>query len=558
MQTRIKRYIKTGEEYDSLFPKAEGGSILKKKGASVSDTIRFIPEVVNETLWQTKKISEVLKGNSKYETCQNVWEFVYGHIAYRKDEDGKEQVRSPARSWSDREQGVDCDCYTVFISSVLSNLGIKHKLRITKYKEDYFQHIYPIVPTKDGKYITIDCVVENFNYEEPYTEKKDTNMDLEYLNGIEDAPTNKTNGADAQDLMGIMDEHEALSELGRLFKKRDKSSGEQKKKKLKEFLKTGLHFTNRLNPTTTILRNGVLASMKLNLMRVAEKLKYAYLSDEEAKKQGVDMARFSRLKRVKDKLESIFYAAGGKSENLKKAILTGRGNRHHEVVAGLDFTDELNGELHEEMNLKTLLGEELFHAENTKDIQGFGALGEPVTAATITAASGIIGAIAGLLKNIGSIFPKKGKDGNKDGDNPDAGSGSDSGSSTDSSSTTSTDDINNSSSLIKTNNTLPTKSDNTASDDNADASNSRSSSNSSSSDTVKETFWNKNKKWVKPAAIGVGTLGVIYLAYHLLKPSKKTKALTGLPKSAKKKGGRIKVKVKSRKSSEKKKAVALL
>ena len=89
----------------------------------------------------------------------------------KKDAEGYEQIRSPARAWHDRFSGVDCDCYSVFISSILSNLGIAHTLRITKYQRDYFQHIYPIVPFQNG-YITIDCVTDRFNYEVPFSEKK--------------------------------------------------------------------------------------------------------------------------------------------------------------------------------------------------------------------------------------------------------------------------------------------------------------------------------------------------------------------------------------------------
>nr|HPH47616.1 hypothetical protein [Chryseolinea sp.] len=174
MERREEVKIKSGAEFDHLFPKAMGMTITKKQGATVSDTIRFIPQVVRETLFHTDKIAKQLKRGTVYETCKAIWQFVYDHIAYRKDEDGKEQIRSPARAWHDRKYGVDCDCYTVFISSILSNLKIRHILRITKYKEDHFQHIYPIVPLGDGSYITIDCVVKHFDYEEPYSEKKDT------------------------------------------------------------------------------------------------------------------------------------------------------------------------------------------------------------------------------------------------------------------------------------------------------------------------------------------------------------------------------------------------
>src|SRR3954468_8551069 len=178
MEATKKRKIKSGEEFEHLFPKPKFLDPTIKKGATVNDTVRFIPQVVRETLFQTAKLAPLLKGRNVYETCKNIWDFVYTHIAYKKDEDGKEQIRSPARGWHDRFHGIDCDCYTVFISSILSNLKIKHKLRITKYSQDHFQHIYPIVPTTGNNYITVDCVVNRFNYEEPYTEKKDTNMEL--------------------------------------------------------------------------------------------------------------------------------------------------------------------------------------------------------------------------------------------------------------------------------------------------------------------------------------------------------------------------------------------
>ncbi|MBI4929300.1 MAG: hypothetical protein HY841_00940 [Bacteroidetes bacterium] len=209
MEARVKRNIKSGEQYDPLFPVANLTDEMVKKGAGVSDTVKFIPKVVSDTLPQTEKIAEMLRGSTIGETCKNIWHFVYDHVNYHKDDEGLEQIRSPARTWHDRFRGVDCDCYTVLISSILTNLKIPHRLRIARYKQDYFQHIYPIVPRASGKYITIDCVVDHFNYEEPYTEIKDTTMDLQYLSGLDEKPTT----ADVQDLFGE-------EEIGKLFKKK--------------------------------------------------------------------------------------------------------------------------------------------------------------------------------------------------------------------------------------------------------------------------------------------------------------------------------------------------
>lgn len=140
MEANHKRHIKNGSEFNYLFPKPQGEEIEIKRDADVSATVAFIPQVVLETLSDTTKISKLLKANTLDETCSNIWHFVYNHIQYAKDKDGVEQIRRPARAWYDRTRGIDCDCYTVFISRILTNLEIPHTYRITKYKNrSYFQ-----------------------------------------------------------------------------------------------------------------------------------------------------------------------------------------------------------------------------------------------------------------------------------------------------------------------------------------------------------------------------------------------------------------------------------
>jgi len=545
MEATKKRKIKSGEEYDHLFPKPMFLDPTIKKGATVNDTVRFIPQVVRETLSQTSKLAPLLKGNNVYETCKNIWEFVYHHIAYKKDEDGKEQIRSPARGWHDRFHGIDCDCYTVFISSILSNLKIKHKLRITKYSQDHFQHIYPIVPTTGGNYITVDCVVDRFNYEEPYTEKQDTKMELEYLNGVP-----STNSVDVQDLMG-WEELEG-GNLGKikLFKKMSQPPGSEgdtsKKGKLKNLLHKGLHITNRLNPATTLIREGVLISMKLNLFKVAQRLKYAYLSEDEARKKEMDMDKFAKLKKIKEKLEKIFYDAGGKPENLKKAILTGKGNsKGKHDVNGLGYIpDDMSG-MDENTPSSTLLGLEMYGSE------GFGELGSATAAAaSITAATGIIGAIAGLLKGVGNMFPKKSKEG-ADFENPDPTPGDG----------TSTAEVSQNAANVKITNsddgssTTSSSSDDTGSKKAMMKTSGGSSDSSDTSDPDKpQGFWDKNKKWIKPTAIGLTGLGLVFLGVKMMnkpKPPAPQPALTGVKHRKKKKKG-------GRKGKKKKQAVAYM
>lgn len=585
MERRETVRVKSGKEYDQLFPRAMLTTITKKEGATVADTIRFIPQVVRETLFHTEKIAKVLKGRNLRETCSNIWHFVYDHIAYKKDEDGKEQVRSPARAWHDRGniQGVDCDCYSVFISSILSNLKIRHILRITKYKEDHFQHIYPIVPLSDGSYITIDCVVRNFDYEEPYSEKKDTNMDLEYLNGVSD--TGNYKNIDTLDLVGIFDDNQAMSELGKIFRRKQKagggseggsSGGGKKKGKLKAVLKKGLHFTNKLNPATATIRAGVLLSAKLNVMKIGERLKWSYLSEDAARSKGIDMGKFAKLKNIREKLEKIFYGMGGKPENLKKAILTGKGNKNHEV-SGLGAYDPLDG-LNETSDASTILGTDMYHDELSGVQDDFGSLGV-VTATAIASATGVIGAIAALLKSVGSIFPKKGKAGDGSGgegagseesggsNSSEEGGGSNEesggGHVTTKSSSSSGSSGGGGSSGGSNSNSGSSEDD--TSNDSSDDSNingkakPKGKTKENADDEKPEGFWDKNKKWIKPVAIGVGSLGLLFAGYKIV--THKTAnaprpALSGLPRSKKKQKRKKHHHFKSKK--HKKESVALL
>jgi hypothetical protein len=478
MEAKTKRQIENGAQYDHLFPRANLTNKTEKRGATVKDTVMFIPKVVGRTAWQTKNLAETLKGNDTRETCKNIWDFCYKHIRYCKDEDGLEQIRSPARVWHDRFRGVDCDCYTTLISTILTNLKIPHVLRITKYKQDHFQHIYPIVPTDSGDYITVDCVVNKFDKEEPFSEKQDTNMDLQYLDGLggSNLSPDQNLGADLE-----------MEGLGKF--------------NLKNALKKGLYFTNRANPATVMLRTGLLAAMKINMFKLGSMMKWAYLNEADAVKRGVNMNNWRKLVKIREKLENIFYTAGGKPENLKKAILTGRGNRDHSV-SGLGYVSDADAHLlDEKMPLRKVLGEEMYHDENIRgidemqgaeDVEG---LGEPFTAASIASATGALGIIAGLIKKIGAIFPKKdaaSKDFETADQKSDTGTGTED--------KTNLPEKTEKQQKTPSKNSLQNQSQETITSD---------SGGGATGDAAPVGFWAKNKKWLKPTLFVAGGLTIV-------------------------------------------------
>jgi hypothetical protein len=401
-----RRRLKDASLYGVMFPKPKGENVTIKRDAGVRHTVRFIPLVVRQTLTQTERIARALVAPSLRKTCENIWRWVYDHIRYEKDETGKEQVRSPARLFYDRKG--DCDCFTTFIDSVLVNVSRIKKWpmritnRITKYGGAGFQHIYPIVETPNGERIVLDCVTEYFDYEEPYSEKEDHKvMELEYLNGI-----------DGEDLFGAENRTEyaedAMGELGKfqLFKRKKEKEAEKKepdaaqeKGKVGTAIKKVVHAVNKVNPATLLLRNGLLASMKLNVLNVAGRLKWTYLSADEAKKKGLDMERWAKAVKVREKLDKIFFGAGGEPENLKKAILSGKGNAGKEVNGLGVIPIYALGE--SGMSLRDIIGAEIFDREN----QHLSGLGVAVPAATIAAASAAVATLAQLLKQIGPLKP---------------------------------------------------------------------------------------------------------------------------------------------------------
>lgn len=612
MEANRKRNIRIGEQYTHLFPTAEGANKTIRKNANVSHTVEFIPKVVHQTLHHTKALANQLKGLTVYETCKNIWHFVYQHIAYKKDQEGYEQIRSPARAWHDRQKGVDCDCYSVFISSILTNLSVPHILRITKYHRDYFQHIYPVVVLQ-GKEIPIDCVTDQFNYEVPYSEKKDYPMDLQYLNGF-DGDLGQLYGKKkakqpAAKATGKTKKPSLIQKLAakKAQKAKTKAAPNAAKPKKKGFFKKVLNTVNRVNPATVLLRNGVLAAMKLNVKNVAKRLRWSYLTPEQAAAKGVDPQKYQRLVATREKLEKIFYGAGGNPKNLKKAMLGGKGNSD-KAVAGLDGFSLAGIEYMSAYTpLPQLLGPEMYRSENVEGFDGLGQLGEPVTLASVGAAMGVLAGIVAALKQIGEIFPKGSKEAkdfdeatNEAAENnqpvpgttpvplPEAGGASsplqiDKPSieeafkkDTDSSSTTA---------LVKTGSDNYSSADNSVMETNEnnalmtpdkdEALLPVTSNNALTKSTPpampppanddKKSFWDKNKSWLKPVAIGVGGVSLIAIGFAMMKPKQATNkspsrssSLSGLPRSKKRKVSHHRKKSKPKNKHTKKTAVALL
>lgn len=576
-KTNPRRAALDGSACNGLFPPASGKNETIKKYADLSDTVRFIPKAVQSTLYHTVKLAPILKAATLRQTCSNIWHFLYGHIKYLKDEEGKEQIRSPARAWRDRKSGIDCDCFSVFVSSILTNLGIPHLLRITKYSANRFQHIYPVVPVPGG-YITMDCVTDYFDYEVPYSEKKDFKMELQFLNGFE----NEGMGGDG------------LAELGRLLKNKMGKGSPAKammktvrsnkqrlaqrktpnvslpgaaaptgydvpKPKKKKFFGKLLNVVNKVNPATLLLRNGILASMKLNVRNLAGRLRWTYLTPQQAAAKEIDPAKFQKLVAARMRLEKIFFGAGGKPANLRKAILGGKGNKD-KAVNGFDglegYPFDMSG-MNEYTPMDVLLGADIYHEENVEGMEGFaglGELGEPITLSSIAAAAAVVAGIVGMIKEVGSIFKKKDAKGAEDFDEekneaadraapepvplpaaaqlPPAGGDVDSAVPGGYPATIAPANMPSGATYLPETKenatdtaTVPAERDYTKTNLPVDTGEKESTgaqagagSGGNNGEPEKTGFWEKNKTWLKPVGIGLGAVTILGLAYTAMRP----------------------------------------
>lgn len=186
-----KRPIRSGHQYDKYFPKSDNKTHHFGEG-NQKKTLQLMERWARKFAHQTKELAhKELKGRNLIVTLSNIWHFLYNHVQYTQDQAGVEQLRTPARVWADRTRGVDCDCYSIFISTVLHNLGIPHAFRMAKYDRDW-QHVYVVVP-KNGKktglqhrpdYYVIDPVKDQFNDEHPFTQKHDRFMNTMPITGL--------------------------------------------------------------------------------------------------------------------------------------------------------------------------------------------------------------------------------------------------------------------------------------------------------------------------------------------------------------------------------------
>jgi len=175
------RNIKNGDQFNKVIPTPENRKVFLGSGDTFT-SLQQMQKVIFETLNETGQLAKHLKGKSIADTVKNIKDFIYWHIQYLQDET-EQLLHSPAHTWSIRKTGVDCKSYSIFASSILTNLGIANNLRQIKqvtYNPEYWSHVYVVLPDHN---LVVDGTV-NYDYEPLFAEKYDEPILEKGLKGL--------------------------------------------------------------------------------------------------------------------------------------------------------------------------------------------------------------------------------------------------------------------------------------------------------------------------------------------------------------------------------------
>lgn len=151
--------------YDVFFKPAANKNSLK--GWGLNDTKKLIADICRNHYKECAAIAKHLKAETKLQSAFNLWHWLHHNIRYEYDREGREEVRTPARTWQDRHRGVDCDCLSVFVWCVLKCMGYNPAFELAAFRnKPAYSHIYINL---DG--IVIDRVWYVFNSRPPFITK---------------------------------------------------------------------------------------------------------------------------------------------------------------------------------------------------------------------------------------------------------------------------------------------------------------------------------------------------------------------------------------------------
>ena len=169
-------------DYSHLIDTADNTDQLTGYGFDGA-TLKTLVNVCQRYRHQVAKLADHLKADTPDQSAFNIWHWLHCNVKYNYDTAGKEEIRTPARTWADRKRGVDCDCLSVFTACLLLNMGYSPKFEIVAFSnKPQYSHIFVNL---NG--MAIDRVLPMFN-RRPSLISKTMFMDIPVyqLSGVDD------------------------------------------------------------------------------------------------------------------------------------------------------------------------------------------------------------------------------------------------------------------------------------------------------------------------------------------------------------------------------------
>ncbi len=373
--------------FSSYIKRCQQSKVIHTKG-DLYDTINYIKKAINNHSCEVKELAKVLQGDNIAQTVFNIWHFLRprnlgGQVNYHLDTPGVEEIRTPARSWEDRFNGIDCEDLAIFAGSILKNLNIGFNLRIVGFfGGPGYQHIFVAVPTEHGQMILDPVMKMKFN---ELPKNITSNMEISYMSGIagiNDPVMQAIEKIAQKDLSGLgdLDDSKQIVEtaknIERLAKIKEaqamlffasiddqytnnlgkfsfhglwdklKDKANNLVKKIKNVNTNIRHKASDLwhKATSTVkkgwdyykkygfapIRGAFLLLLRVNFFSLAKKLYVGYIETQDAKRYNLNLAEYNKAKSARIKFENFWKSMGGNIDALKKAVTEGRAKKKFE------------------------------------------------------------------------------------------------------------------------------------------------------------------------------------------------------------------------------------
>ncbi|MEM9527565.1 MAG: hypothetical protein AAGA31_13205 [Bacteroidota bacterium] len=168
---------------ETHIPPPRNRRTIRKRRYRTGDIIDLVQEVIRTHRKDTAEFARMFTRDKA--GLRQLFDFVDDNFTYVEDTPGAQLVQTPAYLW--REKQGDCKSFTVFISSVLQNLGVPHYIRYVGYGTHQYRHVYPVA-LLNGRETPLDVVCKKqengrFGAEKSYTVKKDFRVEGLYKLG---------------------------------------------------------------------------------------------------------------------------------------------------------------------------------------------------------------------------------------------------------------------------------------------------------------------------------------------------------------------------------------